>query len=127
VAFAQRVIGAPKREIPKEVSKVLHLVGLSQKYKSFPNELSGGEQQRVAIARALVNNPMIILADEPTGNLDPQNSYEIMSLLEEINRRGTTVVIVTHDREVVDQMQKRVVTLQDGVIIEDKKGGYIYG
>ncbi|MBR5667268.1 MAG: cell division ATP-binding protein FtsE [Lachnospiraceae bacterium] len=127
VAFAQRVVGAPKRDIPKEVSKVLHLVGLSQKYKSFPNELSGGEQQRVAIARALVNNPMIILADEPTGNLDPQNSYEIMSLLEEINRRGTTVVIVTHDREVVDQMQKRVVTLQDGVIVEDKKGGYIYG
>ena len=127
VAFAQRVVGAPKRDIPKEVSKVLHLVGLSQKYKSFPNELSGGGQQRVAIARALVNNPMIILADEPTGNLDPQNSYEIMSLLEEINRRGTTVVIVTHDREVVDQMQKRVVTLQDGVIVEDKKGGYIYG
>ena len=127
VAFAQRVVGASKRDIPKEVSKVLHLVGLSQKYKSFPNELSGGEQQRVAIARALVNNPMIILADEPTGNLDPQNSYEIMSLLEEINRRGTTVVIVTHDREVVDQMQKRVVSLQDGVIVEDKKGGYIYG
>lgn len=125
VAFAQRVIGAPKRNIPKEVSKVLHLVGLSQKYKSFPNELSGGEQQRVAIARALVNNPMIILADEPTGNLDPQNSYEIMSLLEEINRRGTTVVIVTHDQTVVDQMQKRVVALREGTIVEDnKKGGY---
>ncbi|MBQ6106151.1 MAG: cell division ATP-binding protein FtsE [Lachnospiraceae bacterium] len=124
VAFAQRVVGAPKRSIPKEVSKVLHLVGLSQKYKSFPNELSGGEQQRVAIARALVNNPMIILADEPTGNLDPQNSYEIMSLLEEINRRGTTVVIVTHDREVVNRMQKRVVALQEGTIIEDKRGGY---
>ena len=124
VAFAQRVVGAPKRNIPKEVSKVLHLVGLSQKYKSFPNELSGGEQQRVAIARALVNNPMIILADEPTGNLDPQNSYEIMSLLEEINRRGTTVVIVTHDREVVNRMQKRVVALQEGTIIEDKRGGY---
>ena len=127
VAFAQRVVGAPKRNIPKEVSKVLHLVGLSQKYKSFPNELSGGEQQRVAIARALVNNPMIILADEPTGNLDPQNSYEIMSLLEEINRRGTTVVIVTHDREVVNRMQKRVVALHEGTIVEDKKGGYSRG
>ena len=124
VAFAQRVVGASKRNIPKEVSKVLHLVGLSQKYKNFPNELSGGEQQRVAIARALVNNPMIILADEPTGNLDPQNSYEIMSLLEEINRRGTTVVIVTHDREVVNRMQKRVVALQEGTIVEDKRGGY---
>ena len=124
VAFAQRVVGASKRNIPKEVSKVLHLVGLSQKYKNFPNELSGGEQQRVAIARALVNNPMIILADEPTGNLDPQNSYEIMSLLEEINRRGTTVVIVTHDREVVNRMQKRVVALQEGAIVEDKRGGY---
>ena len=107
---------------------MLHLVGLSQKYKSFPNELSGGEQQRVAIARALVNNPMIILADEPTGNLDPQNSLEIMSLLEEINRRGTTVVIVTHDQAVVDQMQKRVVVLQEGTIVEDnKKGGYGLG
>ena len=128
VAFAQRVVGARKRDIPKEVSKVLHLVGLSQKYKSFPNELSGGEQQRVAIARALVNNPMIILADEPTGNLDPQNSLEIMSLLEEINRRGTTVVIVTHDQAVVDQMQKRVVVLQEGTIVEDnKKGGYGLG
>ena len=128
VAFAQRVVGASKKNIAKEVSKVLHLVGLSQKYKNFPNELSGGEQQRVAIARALVNNPMIILADEPTGNLDPQNSYEIMSLLEEINRRGTTVVIVTHDQAVVDQMQKRVVALQEGTIVEDnKKGGYARG
>lgn len=127
VAFAQRVVGAPKRNIPKEVSKVLHLVGLSQKYKSFPNELSGGEQQRVAIARALVNNPMIILADEPTGNLDPKNSYEIMSLLEEINRRGTTVVIVTHDSEVVNRMQKRVVSLQSGTIVDDKRGGYKLG
>ena len=127
-AFAQRVVGASKKNIAKEVSKVLHLVGLSQKYKNFPNELSGGEQQRVAIARALVNNPMIILADEPTGNLDPQNSYEIMSLLEEINRRGTTVVIVTHDQAVVDQMQKRVVALQEGTIVEDnKKGGYARG
>lgn len=127
VAFAQRAIGARKSQIPKEVSKVLHLVGIAKKYKSFPNELSGGEQQRVAIARALVNNPMIILADEPTGNLDPENSYEIMSLLEEINRRGTTVVVVTHNREIVDQMQKRVVMLNDGEIVEDKKGGYSRG
>ena len=127
VAFAQRVIGAPRKQISKEIHKVLSLVGLTEKYKSFPNELSGGEQQRVAIARALVNNPMIILADEPTGNLDPENSYEIMSLLEEINRRGTTVVVVTHNREIVDQMQKRVVMLQNGTIVEDKKGGYDRG
>lgn len=127
VAFAQRAIGARKSQIPKEVSKVLHLVGIANKYKSFPNELSGGEQQRVAIARALVNNPMIILADEPTGNLDPENSYEIMSLLEEINRRGTTVVVVTHDHEIVDRMQKRVIALNDGTIVDDKKGGYSRG
>lgn len=124
VAFAQQVVGAPKRRIPKEVSKMLNLVGLSGKYKNRPTELSGGEQQRVALARALVNNPMILLADEPTGNLDPQNSWEIMNLLEEINRRGTTVVVVTHNREIVDRMQKRVISVQSGVIVEDKKGGY---
>lgn len=124
IAFAQQVIGAPKRKIPREVSKMLNLVGLSKKYKNMPQELSGGEQQRVALARALVNNPMILLADEPTGNLDPQNSWEIMSLLDEINRRGTTVVVVTHNREIVDQMQKRVISMQNGVVIEDKKGGY---
>lgn len=124
IAFAQQVVGAPKRKIPREVSKMLNLVGLSKKYKNMPQELSGGEQQRVALARALVNNPMILLADEPTGNLDPQNSWEIMSLLDEINRRGTTVVVVTHNREIVDQMQKRVISMQNGVIIEDKKGGY---
>ncbi len=124
IAFAQQVIGAPKRKIPREVSKMLNLVGLSKKYKNMPQELSGGEQQRVALARALVNNPMILLADEPTGNLDPQNSWEIMNLLDEINRRGTTVVVVTHNREIVDQMQKRVISVQNGVIIEDKKGGY---
>ncbi len=124
IAFAQQVIGAPKRKIPREVSKMLNLVGLAKKYKNMPQELSGGEQQRVALARALVNNPMILLADEPTGNLDPQNSWEIMNLLDEINRRGTTVVVVTHNREIVDQMQKRVISMQNGVIIEDKKGGY---
>ena len=86
--------------------------------------MSGGEQQRVALARALVNNPMILLADEPTGNLDPQNTWEIMNLLEEVNKRGTTVVVVTHNHEIVDEMQKRVISVQDGMIIEDKKGGY---
>ncbi len=127
VAFAQQVIGVPKRRIPREVAKMLALVGLSQKYKKRPTELSGGEQQRVALARALVNNPMILLADEPTGNLDPDNSRDIMALLEEINRRGTTVVVVTHDTEIVDKLQKRVIKVQDGAIVEDKKGGYIFG
>jgi cell division transport system ATP-binding protein len=127
VAFAQEVIQAPKRETPKEVSKMLTLVGLSHKFKSKPNEMSGGEQQRVALARALVNNPMVLLADEPTGNLDPQNSWEIMNLLLEINIRGTTVVVVTHNREIVDQMQKRVIMLQQGNIVEDKRGGYDIG
>ena len=124
VAFAQEVVEAPKKKIPREVSTMLTLVGLSHKFKSFPNEMSGGEQQRVALARALVNNPMILLADEPTGNLDPQNTWEIMNLLEEVNKRGTTVVVVTHNHEIVDEMQKRVISVQDGMIIEDKKGGY---
>ena len=124
VAFAQEVVEAPKKKIPREVSTMLTLVGLSHKFKSFPNELSGGEQQRVALARALVNNPMILLADEPTGNLDPQNSWEIMNLLEEVNKRGTTVVVVTHNHEIVDEMQKRVISVQEGMIIDDKKGGY---
>ena len=106
---------------------MLSMVGLAQKYKSFPKELSGGEQQRVAIARALVNNPPILLADEPTGNLDPKNSWEIMKLLEEINNRGTTVIVVTHNKEVVDALQKRVITIKKGVIVSDeRKGGYIY-
>ena len=99
-------------------------MGLSEKLDRYPSELSGGEQQRVALARALVNNPVILLADEPTGNLDPKNSWEIMRLLEEVNRRGTTVVVVTHNREIVDAMQKRVITLNKGVLISDKKGGY---
>ena len=127
VAFAQEVVEAPKRKIPREVSTMLTLVGLSHKFKSFPNEMSGGEQQRVALARALVNKPTILLADEPTGNLDPQNSWEIMNLLDEINKKGTTVVVVTHNHEIVDEMQKRVISVQDGVIIEDKKGGYVIG
>ena len=105
---------------------MLKLVGLPDKAKSYPNELSGGEQQRVALARALVNNPPLLLADEPTGNLDPKNSWEIMKLLEAINMRGTTVV-VTHNKEIVEKMQKRVITMSEGVIISDeRKGGYIY-
>lgn len=111
VAFAQRVIGVPTRTIKESVPEMLRLVGLSAKYKSFPNQLSGGEQQRVAIARALINSPEVLLADEPTGNLDAQNSMEIMRLLEEINNRGTTVVVVTHSQEIVNRMGKRVITL----------------
>lgn len=126
VAFAQRVIEAPTREINRQTPRMLALVGLADKYKSLPKELSGGEQQRVALARALVNNPVILLADEPTGNLDPKNSWEIMHLLEEVNRRGTTVVVVTHNREIVNEMQKRVITVKNGIIVSDQKGGYTY-
>lgn len=127
VAFAQRVIEVPPAEIKQRVPRMLSLVGLSEKYRAFPEEMSGGEQQRVALARALVNNPVILLADEPTGNLDPKTSWEIMHLLEEVNRRGTTVVVVTHNHEVVDSMQKRVIMLRKGKIVSDeKKGGYVY-
>jgi cell division transport system ATP-binding protein len=127
IAFAQRVVETPSRVIRRRVPAMLSLVGLSEKYRSFPKELSGGEQQRVAVARALVNNPSILLADEPTGNLDAKNSWEIMKLLEEINKRGTTVVVVTHNREIVDAMNKRVITMHKGVILSDeKKGEYIY-
>ena len=126
VAFAQRVIEVPTRQIRKNVPAMLSLVGLAGKYKAKTWQLSGGEQQRVALARALVNNPPILLADEPTGNLDPRNSWEIMKLLEEINRRGTTVLVVTHNREIVNAMRKRVVTVKKGVIISDEeKGEYI--
>lgn len=126
VAFAQRVIETPTRYIRRQVPSMLTLVGLATKYKSFPKELSGGEQQRVAVARALVNSPEILLADEPTGNLDPKNSMDIMNLLEDVNKRGTTVVVVTHNREIVNMMQKRVITLKHGKITSDeKKGGYI--
>ena len=127
VAFAQRVVEVPAKVIRRKVPAMLSMVGLAQKYKSFPKELSGGEQQRVALARALINNPPILLADEPTGNLDPKNSWEIMNLLDEINKRGTTVVVVTHNREIVDAMQKRVITIQKGMVVSDeRKGGYIY-
>ena len=127
VAFAQRVIGVPTRTIKESVPEMLRLVGLSSKYKAYPRQLSGGEQQRVAIARALINSPEVLLADEPTGNLDAQNSMEIMRLLEEINNRGTTVVVVTHSQETVNRMGKRVITLDRGVVAEDEiKGGIAY-
>lgn len=126
VAFAQRIIQKSEREIRKNVPSILSTVGLAGKYKAKPKQLSGGEQQRVALARALVNKPSILLADEPTGNLDPRNSNEIMHLLEKINENGTTVVVVTHNREIVNEMQKRVITLKKGVIVSDEeKGGYI--
>lgn len=121
IAFAQRVIGVSPREIKKNVSKVLALVGLSEKYRSNPNELSGGEQQRVALARAIVNKPQILLADEPTGNLDPENSWEIMKLLDKVNRQGTTVIVVTHNMEIVERMNKRVITMKKGVKVSDSK------
>lgn len=128
VAFAQRVIGKSNYIIRRQVPAILALMGLSEKLMAFPGQLSGGEQQRVAIARALVNKPGILLADEPTGNLDPKNSWEIMALLDEINKNGTTVVVVTHNREIVDAMQKRVITMRNGLIISDEqKGGYSYG
>ena len=126
VAFAQRIIQMPNREIRKNVPSILSTVGLAGKYKARPKQLSGGEQQRVALARALVNKPQILLADEPTGNLDPKNSWEIMNLLEKINNNGTTVLVVTHNREIVNAMQKRVITMKKGIIVSDEeKGGYI--
>ena len=119
VAFAMRVIGAREREIRERVPYVLDLVGLSDKEKRHPSELSGGEQQRLAIARALVNNPSMIIADEPTGNLDPAMSFEIMSLLQEINNLGTTMLVVTHAQNLVDEFNKRVITINEGVIVND--------
>ena len=125
VAFAQHVVEAPGRLIRKRVPETLKLVGLAGKYKSLPKQLSGGEQQRVAVARAIVNKPEILLCDEPTGNLDPKNSYEIMKLLLDINERGTTVLVVTHNRELVNRFQKRVITMHRGVITRDvEEGGY---
>ena len=125
IAFAQRVVITPSKQIRKNVPMMLSLVGLAEKYKSYPKQLSGGEQQRVALARALVNRPNILLADEPTGNLDPKNSKESMNLLETINERGTTVLVVTHNQEIVDQMKKRVIAMHKGVIISDeRKAGY---
>ena len=119
VAFAQKVIGESNRSIKKNVPKLLSMVGLAAKYRSYPRQLSGGEQQRVAIARALINKPKILLADEPTGNLDANNAWEIMKLMEEINEQGTPVVVVTHNLEIVKAMNKRVITMQKGVVVDD--------
>ena len=123
VAFALEVIGRPKHVIKSQVPAILELVGLSKKVKSFPHELSGGEQQRVSVARAFVNRPLILLADEPTGNLDPATSVGIMRLLDRINRTGTTVVMATHDRSIVDTMRRRVIELDRGTIVRDQHRG----
>lgn len=123
VAFAQRIVETPGNQLRKNVPEILSTVGLPGKYKAYPDQLSGGEKQRVAIARALVNKPAILLADEPTGNLDPKTSWEIVKLLEEINKAGTTVIVITHDREIVNAMQKRVVTLKKGTIVSDEEEG----
>ena len=127
LTFVMRVVGASPREIRKRVSYVLQLVGLDHKGDRLPTELSGGEQQRVAIARALVNNPQVIVADEPTGNLDPERSLELMSLLVKINELGTTVVVVTHEKDLVDRFGKLVVTIESGHVINDSVGGYVGG
>ena len=124
VAFAMYIVKATPRHIRRQVPMVLSLVGLSGKAKMYPNELSGGEQQRVALARALVNNPSMIIADEPTGNLDPETAWEIMNLLKDINARGTTIVVATHAKDIVDRMNKRVIRIEDGNIVRDEKGGY---
>ena len=125
VAFAMRVTGKSNREIAMKVPKLLDMVELSGKAKNYPNQLSGGEMQRVALARALVNNPKIIIADEPTGNIDPSLSYEIMSLLAGISKRGNiTVIVVTHEKELVDRFNKRVVVIHEGAVMSDRKGGY---
>ena len=125
VAFAQKVVEAPNRYIKRQVENMLDMVGLKDRMKAFPNELSGGEQQRVALARALVNNPSMLIADEPTGNLDPETAWDIMNLLNDINMRGTTVVVATHAKDIVDKMKKRVIHIRKGEIIrDDKKGGY---
>ena len=127
VAFAMYIVSATPRHIRRQVPMVLSMVGLSGKAKVYPNELSGGEQQRVALARALVNNPSMLIADEPTGNLDPDTAWEIMQLLNDINLRGTTVVVATHAKEIVDRMNKRVIRIDNGNIVRDKKGGYDSG
>ncbi len=123
IAFAQRVIATPSKKIKRRVPMMLSMVGLAAKYKSYPKQLSGGEQQRVAIARALVNEPKILLADEPTGNLDAHNAWDIMKLLDEINQKGTTVLVVTHNLEIVKAMKKRVITMRKGVIVSDERMG----
>ena len=122
--FAMRTIGSSGKEMRKRIPYVLELVGLDGKAQAYPSEMSGGEQQRVAIARALVNNPRMIIADEPTGNLDPKRSLEIMTLLERINSMGTTVLVVTHEKDLVNRFSKRVVAIKDGEMVRDGQGGY---
>lgn len=125
VAFAMEVVEASQKDIRRRVPLMLGMVGLSNKSKQFPHQLSGGEQQRVSIARAMVNNPSILIADEPTGNLDPDMSWEIMKIFNEINQRGTTILVATHDLNIVDRMKKRVVEVSEGIIVRDeKRGGY---
>jgi cell division transport system ATP-binding protein len=125
VAFALEAIGTSPREIQKRVPTVLELVGLKHRMQAYPHQMSGGEQQRVAVARAIVNNPAVIVADEPTGNLDPETSWEIMRLFNEINKLGATIVVATHDQAIVDRMQKRVIALENGTVVRDEeKGGY---
>lgn len=127
VAFAMQVIEAPRRLIQRSVNSVLDVVGLQDKYKAFPSQLSGGEQQRVAIARAIVNRPSLVIADEPTGNLDPETSWDIMDIFHRINQSGTTIVMATHDRHIVDTMRRRVIAIEDGNIVRDEqRGGYGY-
>lgn len=127
VAFAMQVIEAPRRIMQRSVFSVLDVVGLRDKYDSFPSQLSGGEQQRVAIARAIVNNPAIVIADEPTGNLDPDTSWDIMDIFQRINKAGATIVMATHDRNIVDTMKRRVIAIEDGRIVRDQaRGGYGY-
>ena len=126
VSFAMEVIEAPLRKIKRRVLNVLDLVGLRSRCNAYPNELSGGEQQRIAIARAIVNDPLLVIADEPTGNLDPETSWDIMEIFKEINESGTTIVMATHDKEIVDAMAKRVIAIEDGLIVRDEKNG-VYG
>ncbi|MCR5559955.1 cell division ATP-binding protein FtsE [Schwartzia sp. (in: firmicutes)] len=126
VAFAMQVIEAPRRRMQHSVNAVLDIVGLRDKYKNFPSQLSGGEQQRVAIARAIVNNPALVIADEPTGNLDPETSWEIMDIFKRINASGTTIVMATHDKHIVDTMRKRVIAIEGGKIVRDEAQG-VYG
>lgn len=123
ISFAMEITGHSNKEIRRRVPFVLGMVGLSEKAKSYPNQLSGGEQQRVSIARAIVNNPNLLIADEPTGNLDPQTAWEIMNILKDINRRGTTIIMATHAKELVDEMKKRVVVLEKGKLVRDEERG----
>ena len=126
VEFAMIIVGASRSQRRKRVPDVLNLVGLADRANAYPDQLSGGEKQRVAIARAIINNPVMLVADEPTGNLDPDNAWEIMHVLEEINKRGTTVIVATHAKEIVDTMKKRVIAIENGSIVRDEEKG-VYG